>query len=187
MSAQSWMLVLGVWLLVGVGVAAALQRRGEPTATLLAAVPCWPVFLPLFTPGEPRLGEGGPYAPRIAAAFAALAETLREEPEPVDCDLDGLRGAVRRADRRIARVDRLLAEAEAHPEAGVQAQVAALRAARLRAAEEIEAVLAEVVRIRIQVGMVALHQEATPVRTRLAELAVRVRALEELNAVEGVS
>lgn len=182
MSVQSWLVVLGLWLALGAAVSAALLRRGEPLHTRLAAVPCWPLFLPLFAAPGAAPREAGPYAPRIVATFAALAETLREEAEPVECDLDGLRGAVERADSRLARVDRLLLDAQAHPEAGVQAQVTALRAARRRAAEEIEVVLAEVVRIRIQVGMVALHQDATPVRAHLAGLAARVRALEELNA-----
>jgi len=56
----------------------------------------------------------------------------------------------------------------------------ALQAARGRAAAEIEEVLAGVGLLRVQVGLLTLAGDTTPVRARLVELQARVAALEEV-------
>ena len=48
----SWIFALGGWLIIGGGVAIGLRRSGEPSGTVLAAVPAWPLFLPLLHPSS---------------------------------------------------------------------------------------------------------------------------------------
>jgi hypothetical protein len=115
---------------------------------------------------------GGPYAGRIAAAFAALAGA---DLDPVA--LARVRDALLRADARVALVDRMLAELGPDPEA------ARLVEARARAADEIEAVLRGVAQLRVQLGLVALAGDTAPARRAMAELAARVGALEELTTL----
>jgi hypothetical protein len=92
-------------------------------------------------------------------------------------ELVALDAALRRADARIATVDRLLGE-EALRGDPLAAQ---LERARDFAADEVEAVLRGVVQLRVQVGLVALAGDTVPVRDRMRELAARVRAIEELS------
>lgn len=170
------LLLLGAWLLVGAFTGAALSRRGQPTATALTALVAWPVLLPLL--GSPS--SAGPFSDRISAAFAALRGAL-SEPAAASVvspdELVALEGALRRADARIAMVDRLLQE-DALSQDPLSAQ---LTRARGHAADEVEAVLRGVVQLRVQVGLVALAGDTLPVRDRMRELGARVSALEELS------
>jgi hypothetical protein len=59
----------------------------------------------------------------------------------------------------------------------------ALRQARARSAGEIEAVLAGVLQLRLQIGLLALAGDDRAARQRLAELRDRARALEELTPI----
>ena len=167
------------WLLIGGGVATALVRRGEPASTALAAVAAWPVLLPMLSGAAPVVTVG-PFAARIEACFGALRAALAD---PVAAgvvtaeELVALEAALRRADARIATVDRLLGE-EALRGDPLAAQ---LERARDFAADEVEAVLRGVVQLRVQVGLVALAGDTVPVRGRMRELAARVRAIEELS------
>lgn len=174
-TAATLVLVLA-WLTLGAVTGVTLARRGQPTSTALTALLAWPVLLPLLG-GVPA---GGPFADRIAAAFSALRAALADpsaasvvNPE----EIVALEGALRRADARIAMVDRLLQE-DALGEDPLSAQ---LRRARGHAADEVEAVLRGVVQLRVQVGLVALAGDTLPVRERMRELGARVSALEELS------
>jgi hypothetical protein len=178
-NALGWGTVFGLWIAVGLVVAGALNRQGQPTPTALCAIAAWPLFVGVLSPTQ---ATDGPLAARIHAAFAGLRETLHAEhptgaPDPSGLDVSGLEAALLRADARIARVDRLLAETtESEP----PPEVLTLRAARDASVRQVEAALAEVARVRVQVGLVALSHDASPVRAALADLAARVRVLEEV-------
>jgi hypothetical protein len=196
----------------GVGAAMAwhLGHRGHGLGTATTAVVCWPLLLGLIGRPPPRgeldlgaeppgVGEHGPKHARIEACVAnlrrGLGEDLRELKESgggaplVDAaQLAKLTRSLHRADQRIARVDRLLHESEAQrqlvADAALDAAIASLRRARDHAEAELEAVLAGLVSLRVQLGLFALAGEGEPVRERLAELEARVAALAELSSIE---
>lgn len=173
-----------VYLVIGVGVAGWLGRLGHPPATAMSAVVAWPLMW--STTGTAASGVApGPHHARIAACFEALTRTLREEPAAVGLvgsgDLSVLRHSLERADARIAAVDRLLAEPGLRDEPGARA----LQEARAKAADQVEAVLAGVLQLRVQVGLLALAGDTAGVRARLGELTARVRALEEIEGPVG--
>ncbi len=177
--------VLGLYVLAGAGTALLLARRDHPPATALAALAAWPFLLPLLsTPPHPP--GRGPFAQRIDGVFRALEGTLGDPAAgevPWSGDLEGLRGTLHRGDARLALVEGLLAD-HGTEEGAVGESVARLRAARDRATAEIEAVLAEVVQLRLQVGLVALAGQTVPVQERLRELLLRARALDEIARLE---
>jgi hypothetical protein len=166
--------VLGLAYL-GAGAAVAWRLRDETSwAALCGAVVAWPVFLPMI--GAPDPAGTGPYRTRIQTAFASLERTLADPAAgevPWDADLTGLREALLRTDERLGLVDRLLAESG-------PARADALVGARARTGAEIEAVLDEVVQLRLQIGLAALAGDAASVRERLTELLARARALDEV-------
>jgi hypothetical protein len=171
----------GAWVGVGVGVGVVLVRQGQPVATGVAALLVWPALLPLLAPaGEAAAPEvGGPFRQRIGAAFEALRAALVDPALSGVADaatLDPIESSLRRADARIAAVDRLLEDS------AVAADPAAVRLhqARTHAADEVEAVLRQLVTVRVQLGLVALAGDTEPVRSHLGALAARARALEEL-------
>lgn len=175
MSGLGWGLVATAWVLVGAGVAGLLLRQGQPGPTALAALACWPLLLPLLAGVRP---SGGPYGTRIDEALDRLDRALREVGEPLPEDVRALGRALHQADARVARFDRLrLDAADAEP-----IDRLALEQARARAAAEVEAVLAEVVRMRVQVGLAALA-EGAPLRARLVELSARVGGVGEAAAI----
>ncbi|GDX83000.1 hypothetical protein LBMAG42_48110 [Deltaproteobacteria bacterium] len=170
-----WAMVVVVWLCVGLVVAAALHHRREPLSTALAAIPAWPLLLPVLL--GPATSEA---SPRANAALERLAAALAEAGEP--CALQGLREGLVAAETRLDRLDRLLAELG---DAG-EAELARVRLIRQGTASEIDAVLAEMVRLRVSIGLAALANEPRAVRAQLGELVARVRALEEVNtALDG--
>ncbi len=178
MGALGWSLTLAAWVLVGAGVAVALVRQGHPTATVLAAVPCWPLLLPLLG-GAPNPAPTGPNAARIHTTLDRLVRGFEERGEASPADLAPLRQSLLRADGRLARFDRLIDDAH-------DAQAADLdrvRAARSETAAEIDTVLAELVRLRVQLGLASLTADPGPLKERLAHLAARVEAAEELDRV----
>ena len=163
----------------------------------------------LLVHAAPRSTPAGPNAPHIDACLANLRRGLlddeagRSVPLIDELQLRGLGVSLHRADDRIARVDRLLRETdreleqlrglprEAHdprPLAGEDAALRTaldqLRRARSHAQTELEAVLAGLLSLRVQLGMFALAGEAEPVRERLAEFEARVAALAELSSIE---
>lgn len=194
--------MLGVtYLGVGLGVAWDLGRRGHGLGVSATALACWPLLLGLVGQPPPAPVDlaappkaRGPHATRIDACLSALAASLREATDPhgaplIDpSQLATLGDALDRADLRIARVDRLLAEAEAERaqirDPAVDAAVATLRSAREHAQRELEGVLAGLLQLRVQLGLFTLAGEAEPVRERLAELEARIVALAELASVE---
>lgn len=180
MSAGNAVLALGVaWLVIGVGVATALARQGQPPPTALAAVIAWPALLPLFSMGAVDGVGTGPFAERIALAFAALRLNLSDPLVAGVTDsasLAGIETSLRRADARIAAVDRLLSDASVAADPGSER----LRDARQRAAAEVEGVLRQLVNVRVQLGLVALAGDTSLVRAHLGELAARAKALEEV-------
>ena len=182
--------LLGVaYLVVGAGVATRLHRGGQVGwGGAVGAFAAWPVFLPVLA--GPTAGAG-PFAARIQEVFAALERTLRDPAADDvawsnDVGLSGLRVALERADERIALVDRLLSEARAS-NPGDAERLAALTGpldeARAKAADELSAVLDEVVQLRLQIGLAALHGNAASVRERLAELQARAEAIDEVSEV----
>ena len=172
------LVLVAAWVAIGGLTAAALARRGQPPETYLSALVAWPVLLPLL--GEAAATAAGPFATRIDTCFQALRAALTD-PGAAGVvsaeELTLLKASLRRADARIAMVDRLLAED------GLRADPLALQLERARgfAVDEVEAVLRGVVQLRVQVGLLALAGDTVPVRRRLGELTARVRAVEELS------
>lgn len=161
-----WVPALLVWLVVGVGVASMLARRGHPATTTAAAVPCWPLLLPLVTSAPTDRVD------QLLAALRPLAHTL---------DLPPMEAAIREADRRIGEVDQVLTELGRDPR--LAPELAQLREARDRAIGELEAVGAEAGRIRIQLALQGLGRPDDAMRGRLSELQARVAVLEEVTRV----
>ncbi len=173
--------LLGLYLLVGLGVAGRLNQLGYPGLTAASAMVAWPLLWSATSTAPSGLAPG-PHHARIQACLEALARTVREEPAASTvvgpAELDSLRRSLFRADARIAAVDHLLNEPGLSDEPGVQA----LRQARNRASDQVEAVLAGVLQLRVQVGLLALAGDTAGVRARLGDLSSRVAALEELEA-----
>ena len=189
-------LMLG-YLGVGAAMAWHFGRRGHGLGTSTAALACWPLLIGLVGRAPPNrdldLGipiEPGPNRARIDACVMGLRHGAQEEfagaPLIEPAQLDKLAKSLHRADHRIARIDRLLHETKTPlaSDAGLDAAIARLRHARDHAARELEAVLAHLVSLRIQLGLFALAGESEPVRERLAELEARVAALAELSSIE---
>lgn len=171
--------IAALWLAVGLVFATALSRLGHPPPTALAAVIAWPAMVPLL--GAVESPSGGPFSPRIHGAFGALRQALADPAlagAVDDGSLSRVESALRHADARIAAVDRLLADEllAQDPES------TRLRAARDRAAAEVETVLHQVLTLRVQLGLVALAGDTSAVRAHVAALAAQARALEEVSA-----
>lgn len=174
----SLLTAIGVGYLVLGGAAGWRLSRTHGWGSGVAALVAWPVFLPLLAD---RPGGEGPHQARICEVFEALERTLADPAAgevPWDADLSGLRSALWRTDERLGLVDRLLAES-----AGARTE--GLRQARNRTSTEIEAVLEEVVQLRLQIGLAALAGNAASVRERLAELLNRAEALDEVATLNG--
>ncbi len=196
-SLPSWLGAAAIYLAIGVAVGLLLSQAGRSRATALSALACWPLMLSLL--GAPvRPAVKGPLARNIAHSFDALAELLRDEAagDPAtaadwSAPLQALRRDLERADRRLAVADRILAEQPRYGTATLGQDLRSLQHARDRAATELEAVLAGVHQLRIQVGLLALSEirggPALAVQRRLGELRARVKAIEELSQLEAPS
>lgn len=174
------------YLAVGAGVAWGLSRRGHPAVTAVSAVAVWPLLAPLLK-ADPGLSGVGPTATRIRACFSALAASAAEAGGALpQAEMAALMASLYRADERLAMVDRLLesdglAQLEGAGGADeLRRSLETLRTARAHAAGEIEAVLAGVLQLRVQLGIQALAGDRQPVRERLREMTARVHALEEV-------
>jgi hypothetical protein len=198
-----WATLMLGYLGVGAAMAWHFGRRGHGLGTSTAALACWPLLLGLVgrTPPNRDLDLGTPLEPgpnraRIDGCVAGLRQGLQEElgdalvgaPLIETTQLDKLAKSLHRADHRLARIDRLLLETKTqrhvtHDHA-LEAAIARLCHAREHAAHELEAVLAGLVSLRIQLGLFALAGESEPVRERLVELEARVAALAELSSIE---
>jgi hypothetical protein len=182
--------VVGVaYVVAGAAIATLVARRGHPTAVVLGALVCWPLFGSLlFT--DPQPTGGGPMHARILAAMAALRDAMTEPGADIlapSSDVDALTRDLLLADARLVEADRLLAAVVAGGQAtstGVAEGAAALRRARAAAASQIEAVLDGAVQLRLQIGLRSLAGNAVPVAERLRDLRGRLAAIEELAAVE---
>lgn len=168
------LVALALYLAVGFALA---RRAGAGPGLTGAAVVAWPLLL-----SDLRGGAGqGPYSARIAAGLqelrAALAEPAAGDLVGAD-EVEAVARALAHADARVGLVDRLLAD----PHVRESPDGPRLAQARNKAAAELEAVLKSLVQLRVQLGLVALAGETSPVRARLAELAARVKALEEVGA-----
>lgn len=177
MSASLLVLCVAVlYVLIGVGIGLGFVRQGARGAGA-AAVLAWPLMLGDL--GAPGAGVGGPYAREIRRGLRALHEALAEpdaEGLVPASHLEAIEGALCDADARVARVDRLLQDADVQASPDGER----LRSARARAAAEIEAVLKGLVQLRVQLGLVALAGETAPVREQLDALTARLAALDEL-------
>lgn len=204
-------LALG-YLGAGAGLAWHLGRKGHGFGTAASALACWPLLLGLIgrppPSGERPIAatEPGPNRERIDRCIQTLADGLAETldaggSELIDAtQLAKLRAALHRADARIAWVDRVLREtqtqcelatrgadaraAETVVDGSLGVAIATLHRAREHAHHEIEAVLACLLQLRVQLGLFTLAGQSEPVRERLAELEARVAALAELSSVE---
>ncbi len=190
----SWAGAAGVYLILGLAVGALLLRAGHPRGTAVSALAAWPLLLGLLGAREAPAPFGGPKAQAIGRAFGALDELLIQQKEQGVSvgwagELGDLRRALEAADARIAMVDRILDDLRSTGEdaAAVATDLAALAAARERAASELDAVLGGVHRLRIQVGLLALSEirdeAAQAVQQRLRELHARARAIEEISSL----
>jgi hypothetical protein len=197
-----WATLMLGYLGVGAAMAWHFGRHGHGLGTSTAALACWPLLIGLIGRAPPTreldLGfprERGPNHARIEAGVAGLRQGLHEElgdalvgaPLIEDAQLDKLARSLHRADHRLARIDRLLHETQTQRQAAgdpsLEAAIARLCQARDHAAHELEAVLAGLVSLRIQLGLFALAGESEPVRERLVELETRVAALAELSSI----
>jgi len=170
--------LVGVSYLAAGGVVAAKLGDRLGWAGRIGALAAWPVFLPLLSGPT---GRPGPHGPRIIEVFSALERTLADpaaDGVPWTADLSGLRQALTRSDERIALVDRLICDAGSAP-------TGPLKSAREQAATELQAVLDEVVQLRMQIGLAALHGNAESVKQRLSELLDRARAIDEVTGLHG--
>jgi hypothetical protein len=198
-----WATLMLGYLGVGAAMAWHFGRRGHGLGTSTAALACWPLLIGLLgrTPPshDPELGRPhapGPNRARIDVCVAGLRQGLQEQlgdalvgaPLIDSTQLDKLAKSLHRADHRLARIDQLLHETQTQRQVAddpsITAAIARLRHARDHAARELEAVLAGLVSLRIQLGLFALAGESEPVRERLVELEARVAALAELSSVE---
>jgi hypothetical protein len=180
-------LLLLSWLVVGLGVGAALHHRGQPTATSLSALVVWPVLLPLLWNGTTGRAMG-PNAARIESIVGLLSETLVNDPSgEMYAGLTALGRALHEADARIATVERLLASptpADDHPR--VRRARAELLAGRDRATLELNAVLAEMVELHLDVGLRELAVGPADLSLQIRSLEGRVRALYEVESLDAV-
>lgn len=198
-----WATLMLGYLGVGAAMAWHFGRRGHGLGTSTAALACWPLLIGLVGRAPPSrdldLGssrEGGPNRARIDACVAGLRQGLQEElgdalvgaPLIEATQLDKLAKSLHRADHRLARIDRLLHETQTQrqftSDSSLEAAIAQACHARDHAARELEAVLAGLVSLRIQLGLFALAGESDPVRERLVELEARVAALAELSSID---
>jgi hypothetical protein len=194
-----WATLMLGYLGVGAAMAWHFGRRGHGLGTSTAALACWPLLIGLVGRAPPSrdldLGapiEPGPNRARIDACVTGLRQGLHEElvgaPLIEATQLDKLAKSLHRADHRLARIDRLLLETRTQrhvtSDHALEAAIARLCHAREHAARELEAVLAGLVSLRIQLGLFALAGESEPVRERLVELEARVAALAELSSIE---
>lgn len=175
--------VVAFYLVFGGVWAAKLLRQGQSWSTAAASLVLWPLLM-----GAEGAADGGPNTGRILAAFAALESTLADPAargvvEPGE--LDALRRSLLSVDARLGMVERLLAD-PAVVAAG-EATVKPLKDARESTLAELDSALGELVQLRVQLGLVALAGDSTPVRGRLSALTARVRALDELSRITGSS
>jgi hypothetical protein len=205
-----WATLMLGYLGVGAAMAWHFGRHGHGLGTSTAALACWPLLIGLVGRAPPSrdldLGapiEPGPNRARIYACIAGLRQGLLEDlgnaphgtPLIEATQIDKLAKSLHRADQRLARIDRLLLETQTQrhvtsdpaleyaSDPALEAAIAHLRLARDHAARELEAVLAGLVSLRIQLGLFALAGESEPVRERLVELEARVAALAELSSI----
>lgn len=181
--------LFGAYLGAGAMVAAAFARQGADRSTVGTAVVAWPFLVHLLwgadvRPEAPR----GPTRDAIDQAFVRLDDAVRRggglAAEGV-VDLVALRDALHAADARLAVVDRILAEDRDAPDQGPLAEsLARLRTRRDRAADEISAVLGEIARLRVQLGIQTLSGDTVPLRDGLRGLIARARALDEVEALQ---
>ena len=178
-------LALGVaYGAIGVAVALRLATRGASRAAAVSALGCWPLLLPLVV-SAPAPTTAGPMCERIRSCADDLRRTMADPAADglvVVEDLDELVADLERADARLGMVDRLLADvgATARTSAGLQA----LRAARARAASEVEAVLDGMVELRLSIGLRSLAGNTVPVQERLRDLRARLCAVADMTELE---
>lgn len=175
-----------VYLAVGAAVGAVLRRRGVEPATAWSALAVWPLLVPLLADAAPPAPARGPLAARIDDGVEAVARVAALPGAADPCwsaDLARLRAALDAADRRLAWVDRLLADAPPDADAATRREVDALREARDGAAAEIVDVLASLERLRLQLGRLLLAGEGAAVGDTLRILHDRVAATAEIARV----
>ena len=179
-----WLALGLAYGVIGVGVALRLATRGASRAAAISALGCWPLLLPLVVaPPEPK--TGGPLRERIRRCADDLRRTMADPAADglvVVEDLDELVADLERADERLGLVDRLLAEVG--PDARTTTGLQALRAARSRAAAEVEAVLDGMVELRLSIGLRSLAGNTVPVHERLQDLRARLGAVDDIADLE---
>lgn len=180
------------WLIVGALVAMA-QRRGTGAPGLwITALIAWPLLLgredrstnptkdaaetSQLDPAVVQAARADRLSERLRHAFAQLRADLDApsfgEP-PIDvAELLAIEAPLLRAADRLAAVDHILADA------AVGNTGHALVPARNKCRDDIEAALADLVALRVQLALFGLAGNPRPVRLPLLSLAARVRALD---------
>ncbi len=177
-----WMLAT-TWFVIGAGIAWMLATRGHAQEVALTALVAWPFLIPSLTAPRRAPLPTGPHAARIDRAVDQVRQALTDADAhhpATEHDLTTLAAALHAADARIGRVDRLLSEPFTSDAAEVTAERQALTAARDAATGDLDAVLAGLAQLRLQVGRLTLAGDTTQVGSRLGELRARVQALGEL-------
>lgn len=175
-----WIGIGATYLAVGATVAWVLGHRGVRSAVAVSALGCWPLLLPLLSAGPPP-SASGPLCDRIDRCAEDLHSTMsdpRAESVVVVEDLDELVADLHRADQRLGMVDALVVDVRTS--SGDAPGLAALLAARARAAGEVEAVLQGMVELRLSIGLRSLAGNSVPVQERLCDLRARLGALDEI-------
>lgn len=191
-------LLVSCYLVVGCLIGAELSRRGAPFEVAAAALLGWPLQVHLLESGLPPalpalpgvVAPPGPHQDRIDHAFASVRELLQRTGHgelDLGAELEGLRSTLRLVDERLGVVDGILADvgSEAPGRDRLDASLAELADVRARAEEEVEAVVTELLRLRVQIGIVSLSGDTLPVRDGLRALTARVTTLGELARMTG--
>ena len=167
-------LVIAAWLVIGAGVGIQLERKGHPSSTAISALVVWPILMSLINTIPTATG---PFSEAIQRAFQSLNLTIADPlaaDVPWSGELASLHQSLIDADARLAMVDRLLSESDDSDASK------GLHKAREHAATELQAVLAGLADLRIQIGLYALEGGEQSVQAELGALQARARALSEV-------
>lgn len=179
-----WTTISITYLLVGVTVSWQLARRGHRITTAVSSFLCWPLFLGLF--GKTPEMQQGPMAIKIRESMQTLREAIANPQSSELGDfsqIEALETALLQADQRLVFVDRMLHEPSSEMNPELQNSRARLKQAHEHAIHEIEAVLAGICQLRMEIAMHLLAGTRVPIQEQLQDLQARMSALSELSSL----